>query len=319
MRTVPLVVVFVLALGAGWVWLSYAEDLARARAAVATGSRVVETKCGPIEYAIGGTGTPLLLIHGAGGGFDQGLYFGRRLIAGGIQVVAPSRFGYLGTPVPADASAQAQADAHACLLDALGIGRIAVLGASAGAPSAMQFCIRHAQRCRALLLLVPAAYAPAHAGQTMRVPPALEWVVEHVLTSDFMLWALSQARPELLVRTMLGTPAAVFDAASAAERAEIRGVLKAVLPVSQRAAGLAIDAQVTSTLPRYELEKITAPTLLLSVQDDLYGTWENARYTAEQLPGSRFVSYPTGGHVWIGHDEEVWREVAGFITPRSPR
>jgi len=46
--------------------------------------------------------------------------------------------GYLRTPMPADASAAAQADAHACLLDALGIRRAAVMGGSAGAPSALQ-------------------------------------------------------------------------------------------------------------------------------------------------------------------------------------
>jgi membrane protease YdiL (CAAX protease family) len=41
---------------------------------------------------------------------------------------------YLGTPMPADASAAAQADAHVCLLDALGIAKAAVMGGSAGAP-----------------------------------------------------------------------------------------------------------------------------------------------------------------------------------------
>ena len=34
---------------------------------------------------------------------------------------APSRFGYLRTPLPSDASPAAQADAHSCLLDALGL------------------------------------------------------------------------------------------------------------------------------------------------------------------------------------------------------
>ena len=76
----------------------------------------------------------------------------------------------------------------------------------------------------------------------------------------------------------------------------------------------AIDAQVTLTLPRYELEKIQAPTLLISVEDDLYGTWENARYTAEQIAGARFVSYPNGGHIWLGHDEQAWGEVGAFIS-----
>ncbi len=54
-----------------------------------------------------------------------------------------SRFGYLRTPMPADASAAAQTDAHMCLLDALGIRQAAIMGGSAGAPSALQMAIRH--------------------------------------------------------------------------------------------------------------------------------------------------------------------------------
>jgi 2-hydroxy-6-oxonona-2,4-dienedioate hydrolase len=318
MRIVLAAVTLVLAVLSIVVWRSYAADLAAARQRVAGGT-IAQTACGPIEYAVAGSGTPLLLIHGAGGGFDQSLFFGRRLVRDGVQVVAPSRFGYLGTPVPADISAQAQADAHACLLDTLGISRIAVLGASAGTPSAMQFCIRHPQRCTALVLLVPGAYAPAHAGQTMTVPPALEFVFNHILMSDFALWAMIQTNPRLLVRTMLGTPAELFDAASPAVRADVIGVLDAVEPVSRRKQGLLIDAQITSKLPRYELERIKAPTLLISVEDDLYGTWENARYTASQMPGSRFVSYPVGGHLWLGRDEEVWREVVSFISAQALR
>jgi hypothetical protein len=37
-----------------------------------------------------------------------------------------SRFGYLRTPLPSDPSAAAQADAHACPLDALGIRHAAL-------------------------------------------------------------------------------------------------------------------------------------------------------------------------------------------------
>lgn len=76
----------------------------------------------------------MLVVHGAGGGFDQGLALGQGLAERGWRVIAASRFGYLGTPLPRDASASAQADAHACLLDALGIERAAVLGAASSAP-----------------------------------------------------------------------------------------------------------------------------------------------------------------------------------------
>lgn len=90
----------------------------------------------------------------------QGLEIAEPLARAGLRVIAVSRFGYLRTPLPADASAAAQADAHACVLDALGIRRAAVLGVSAGGPSALQFALRHPERTAALVLLVPAVYAP---------------------------------------------------------------------------------------------------------------------------------------------------------------
>ncbi len=54
-------------------------------------------------------GPPLLMVHGSGGGFDQGLDFARTLVPDGYRVIVPSRFGYLRTPLPADASPMAQA------------------------------------------------------------------------------------------------------------------------------------------------------------------------------------------------------------------
>ena len=146
--------------GSAFVYAAYRRDIHAARRRIASGSLVAETRAGRIEYAIAGDGPPVLLVHGAGGGYDQGLDLGEPLVARGLRVIAMSRFGYLRTPLPLDASPAAQADAHACLLDALGIARVAVVAASAGAPSALQFVLRHPERCRALVLLVPAAYAP---------------------------------------------------------------------------------------------------------------------------------------------------------------
>ena len=127
--------------------IAYRRDIDQAFKRISTGSQVVQTSCGPIEYAMVGAGMPVLIVHGAGGGFDQGMEFARDLAAAGLRVIAMSRFGYLRTPLPADASAAAQADAHACLLDALGIRRAAIVGASAGAPSSLQFALRHPERC----------------------------------------------------------------------------------------------------------------------------------------------------------------------------
>jgi pimeloyl-ACP methyl ester carboxylesterase len=90
-------------------------------------------------------------------------------------------------------------------------------------------------------------------------------------------------------------------------------MLQRLLPVTPRRVGLVNDAAVVSTLPRYELERIRAPTLVISVADDRYGTYEPARYTAEHIPGARFVGYATGGHLWVGHHREALAEVAAFL------
>jgi pimeloyl-ACP methyl ester carboxylesterase len=90
----------------------------------------------------GDAGTPMRgLWRAQMRSFDQGIAFAGCLANKGIRVIAMSRFGYLQTPMPIDASAEAQADAHVCLLDALGIQQAAIAGGSAGAPSALQMAI----------------------------------------------------------------------------------------------------------------------------------------------------------------------------------
>src|SRR5690606_36560431 len=170
-RTLVLLAAVVVLIAAALVYAAYRHDLREARARIAGGSRIAETPCGAIEYASAGEGPPVLFVHGAGGGYDQGLGFGENLARNGFRLIAMSRFGYLRTPLPADASAAAQADAHACLLDALGIDAAAVIGGSAGAPSAVQVALRHPQRVTALVLVVPALYVP-RPGTAPSVEPA---------------------------------------------------------------------------------------------------------------------------------------------------
>ena len=79
------------ALGAAWLRSRYVADLDAARARVAQGSRIVATRSGPIEVGIGEGERPLLMIHGTGGGFDQGLQFAECLTAAGWRMIAPWR------------------------------------------------------------------------------------------------------------------------------------------------------------------------------------------------------------------------------------
>jgi 2-hydroxy-6-oxonona-2,4-dienedioate hydrolase len=305
------------ALGAAMLaagWPAYQGELRRQVERVSHGSQLVDTPCGRIEFADAGSGPALLLVHGAGGGFDQMLEFVDQFAAAGFRAVAMSRFGYLRTPLPADASPAAQADAHACLLDALGIERAAIVGVSAGAPSTMQFALRHPKRTAAMVLLVPLAYTPRDASAAPAGPsPAARFIIEKATRSDLLYWAAMKAAPSLIARTILGTPPEALVTASAQERARARKLMRQILPLSARRPGLANEAAIAASLPRYELERISTPTLVVSVADDLYGTFDSARYTAAHIPGARFIGYPSGGHLWIGHHDEISAELFAFL------
>jgi 2-hydroxy-6-oxonona-2,4-dienedioate hydrolase len=300
------------------VYANYQRDIHQARERISVGSQIVETPCGPIEYAVAGDGPPVLVVHGAGGGYDQGLDFTKALVQSGFRVIAMSRFGYLRTPLPADASPAAQADAHACLLDALNIQRAAVVGFSAGAPSSMQFALRYPERTAALVLLVPAAY-PAHLEQRAdgampkQTSAVTKFLFDNALKSDFLLWTAFRLAPQAMLQAILATPPEVVENANADERARVAQVLDHLLPFSQRRLGVLNDASITPSLPRYELERIDAPTLILGVADDLYGTYDGARYSAEHIPHARFIGYQSGGHILVGHLKDAISEIESFL------
>ena len=300
------------------IYTSYQRDIHQARERIQAGSQIVDTPCGPIEYAVEGDGPPVLVVHGAGGGFDQGLDASKRLVQSGFRVIAMSRFGYLRTPLPADASPAAQAASYACLLDALNIPRVAVVGFSAGAPSSMQFALRHPERTTALVLLVPAAY-PAHleqqSGGAMPEQTSLiaRFLFGTVLKSDFLLWAAFRLAPRTMYQVMVATPPEVVERAGPDEQARVNLVLDHLLPFSQRLPGVINDASITPFLPRYELERMSAPALIFGAADDLYGTYDGARYSAEHIPHARFIGYPSGGHVLVGHQKEALAEIVSFL------
>jgi pimeloyl-ACP methyl ester carboxylesterase len=256
-----------------------------------------------------------LAVHGSGGGYDQGMAFAGTLAQQGIRVIAMSRFGYLRTPMPADASAAAQADAHVCLLDALGIGRAAVMGGSAGAPSALQMAIRHPNRVSALVLLVPLAYKPPTlADSAPPLPPWVENTMMRLIGSDFLFWSALHVARTQLVKVVLATPPELLPTATPQERARINAMLDNILPVSVRAEGLRSDTAVGKNLAPAPLESIRAPTLVISARDDGYGTYASAQYTAGRIAGAKFIGFDEGGHTWVGHDEEVQSEIVKLLA-----
>jgi pimeloyl-ACP methyl ester carboxylesterase len=287
----------------------YRRDIGRRREAVDRGSTIAETAVGDVEYAETGEGEPMFVIHGAGGGYDQGLLiasdFGRN-----HRVIAPSRFGYLKTPVPQDASPPAQADAHAALLDILGIKRTIVIAASAGAPSAIEMALRHPKRVSALILLAPRTYHPTQSvGADESVPSqTVLRLIEQ--SADFLLWVAMRVSRGSVVR-FLGVPPELEAKACEADRARVTELMNSLLPLSARVRGIEVDS-LTKMSP-WPLDRIVLPTLIISAEDDLYRTLPGARFTAGRIPGAELEVLPTGGHLMVGQTEHVHLLISNFL------
>jgi 2-hydroxy-6-oxonona-2,4-dienedioate hydrolase len=305
----PLALSSALALAGGLTaYERYRRDMKRIIAEVEHGASIADTPAGLIEFAEAGNGEPLLMIHGAGGGYDQGLLIGRDFE--GLRIIAPSRFGYLGMSVPKDASPSAQADVHAALLDHLGIDRCVVVGVSAGGPSAIEFALRYPDRTSALILLVPRTYDPTNAiGVDEQLPSQMILrLVES--SSDFLFWlAIKLARPAIV--RFLGVPPELEAHAPEAERARVTEVMRSILPLSRRVAG--IIAEGYGPVGPWPLEQIRVPTLVVSAEDDLFDTLPGARFTAEHIPGAELKVLESGGHLMLGQTERVQSWVRDFL------
>jgi pimeloyl-ACP methyl ester carboxylesterase len=304
----------ILAVGIVAVAARYARDIRAARKRIdSLGSQVIDTPCGPIEYVRVGEGCPVLVVHGALGGFDQGLFLARSIDIPNSQIISVSRFGFLRSAVPPGATLDTQADAYAALLDALEIQRAAVFAVSAGSTSAIRFAARHPERVSALILMGPDAPGEPY----MALPPRL--MSNILFGSDFVYWAMIQIfGKKMQIATGLVPKGYVLTPEYAAL---VNRVQTSSLPVSRRIEGWNFEtytcekefwASVTPASP-YPLSKIETPVLVMMAEDDPISLPANVHALAEQMPNVRQFVVPDGGHFFFGHADEVRAEVIRFL------
>jgi pimeloyl-ACP methyl ester carboxylesterase len=122
---------------------------------------MIDLDAGPVEYRLDRRG-PACVLWCHGGHMRAGLALGEELVAElGYTVVVPSRPGYGRTPLRTGRSPAAFADAAAELCQRLEIGRLAaVVGTSAGGPTAVTMAARHPRLVQRLLLLSAVGFGP---------------------------------------------------------------------------------------------------------------------------------------------------------------
>ncbi len=280
-------VVLAVVIPGGLIYRQYQHDMSLAYQRISSDGKLIETACGPIQYAEFGEGPPMLIVHGAGGGYDQGEYFAK-LIGGNYRWIAPSRFGFLGTPVPEGADSSKQADAYACLLDALGIDRVGVVGVSMGGPSSLLFAAHYPQRTQSLVLISAASHA-------LPPRPVILSTIFNIFLNDFVFWSMVQVSPGGLL-VALGVPDDVQKQLSPQEVAQLYAFLESIEPMGARQNGQMLE-QHMSEYDAEQTHDITAPTLVLHARDDTLVPFEQGEFSANNVRRAQFIPMEEGGHL----------------------
>ena len=207
--------------------------------------------------------------------------------------------------MPPDATPADQADALAGLLDALDIGQVDVIGESAGATSALQLALRHPERVKHLAVLV----GNLPGSPTAVVQPSLAKLFNRQLP----LWLLRTFAPSMMVRLVAGLPKGF--AMSREDARSVAEFIDSLFPVSPE--GVDFDAFVSNAdVNHYNLEAINVPTLIVHTKDDPLASHEASQRAAERIPGARFVSLESGGHLMLGQAKIIRDELDRFFAAK---
>ena len=259
-------------------------------------AKTISLSYGDMSYVDKGNGEVILSVHGIFGGYDQA-FDTCKDFASGYRILAPSRFGYLGSDMLGSETPAEQATAYAELLDRLGIDKVYLLATSAGGSIAIRFALDYPERTKGLILYcsaMPPAAKPANYAEYAG-PPAF-------LCNDYAMFLMNP----------------LFEPVMGMDASTIYGML----PVGERKAGVILDASITNpdmarNYDSYIIEDLQVPTLILHAKDDKLASYADVEKAWDRFPNSTLVSFETGGHLMVGHEEEVKDAVMAFVKEQT--
>lgn len=267
-------------------------------------SRVVKTAVGLVEYSVLGEGPAVLIAHGSPGGYDQSMAVAKFLNDSRFSFICASRPGYLRTPLASGRTPVEQADMYAALLDKLGIQKAAIVGVSGGGPSALQFALRHPDRCNGLIMLSAVAqhYSENEVNQLLSPPKRLLKMLSDRLflfnPFVFVLVKLSEAVPHLISPDFFHS----------------------IAMSSLRQPGYDNDMVEFGKIANYPLECINVPTLALHGTADTDLPIAHAELVEAKVPGARLIKAEGGDHLFFGnyaHSDMALTAMREFLVSRA--
>lgn len=245
-----------------------------------------------IAWEAHGAGPPLLLVQGLGYGRWGWLPIVDVLASRHRVIVFDNRgIGDSDKPPGPYTAAEMAGDASA-VLDAAGVSRAHVLGASLGGAVAQELALRHAERVDRLVLVATMSGMtnmhpiPAQTLQLMAEAPTLE---PAVALRRFIENALAPEPDPALVEQLV--------------------VLRTANPPDP--AGWAAQAGIWGSFDVWdELPSVELPTLVVQGEGDVVVDPRNAALLAERIPGAQLKLVP-GGHLFFWNRPD---EFAALVT-----
>jgi pimeloyl-ACP methyl ester carboxylesterase len=264
-------------------------------AEAAPAEEFVELTGGRVHLLRGGTGEPVLFLHAAGG---AGVWhpFHQALADAGFEVLAPDHpgFGKSGEFPEVDAIDDLVYH-YLDVMDALGLARPHVVGASFGGWIAAELAVHSPHRIGSLTLLSAAG---------LRIP-------EHPVTDIFLL------PPAKLIATLYHDPPAAPLAASPGAPPDLDVVIAAYREATSLARFSWVPYLSDPKLER-RLRRISAPTLVVAPSDDRLIPVEHARRYAARIQGARYAEVPDCGHaMYFERPAEFAAEVTRHLSEHS--
>ncbi len=264
-----------------------------------TGSTLIETNAGLVEYTLTGHGPAVLIAHGTPGGYDLGVGLAGLIALPDLTFISVSRPGYLRTPLDSGQTPAQQAHLYAALLDTLGIARATIIGISGGGPSSIEFALRHPERCSGLVLISGVARRYIEGGLKQEMPAWKRFfreIYERVTSFEPLLY--------------LTLPIAKLPFMLPATDA----LLHSVMLQDQRTVGLANDSEQFARIVGYPLERISAPTFVMHGTADEEVAFSDGEMVARKVPNVRFFVVPGGSHLaFYTHAKEVMPQLRDFL------
>lgn len=177
------------------------------------------------------------------------------------------------------------ADDGAGLLDALGIAKAHIVGASMGGMIAQHFASRHADRCLSLTSIFSSTGNP-------KLPPAKPEALKALVTRPKSTEEEALVEHGMMLARTIGSPGypTADERLRERTRASVRRSFYPEGPTRH------LSAIVADGDRRDMLETISVPTLVLHGEDDPLVPCEGGRDTAASIRGAKLKTIPGWGH-----------------------